>query len=454
MRLESDGRVMTTIAEVLGRLPMQGASNGWLDSVSRAAVRTYLTRMGWSGQAVVSLPINDLERAYTSQNDFEVIGRQHGQKIADDLARKARGVATGDYKPRNDQLVARLKAKLSNSGASVIAEPVSSDDEPVHAPLEDDASPAAHVDDVPAFNPSEPVAKPTTGPHGKAEQLAALLASMSDHTLDEKRVIELIREHASKPRDVHHVVTIVGKAAEPVELSDVPRHGAFADVLASVGAGLNVMMVGPAGCGKTHLASQVADALALPFYFTGAVDSPYELTGYQDANGKLVRKPFREAFENGGLFLWDEIDASNNGALLKFNAGLSNGKQDFPDANVTMHESFRAIASANTYGRGADRQYVGRTQLDAASLDRFAVIDIDYDETLERALYGDTKWVTRVHRVRAAVRTLKVRHVVSMRAIDQGARLLKAGMSTAKVEEIALWKGLDPATVAKVKDSA
>ena len=54
----------------------------------------------------------------------------------------------------------------------------------------------------------------------------------------------------------------------------------------------------------------VAKALGRTFYFTGAVDNVFKLNGYMDANGNYVRTSFREAYEWGGVFLFDEIDAS------------------------------------------------------------------------------------------------------------------------------------------------
>ena len=127
---------------------------------------------------------------------------------------------------------------------------------------------------------------------------------------------------------------------------------------------------------------------------------------------------------------------------------------DFPDKRVSRHPDFRVVAAANTFGTGADRQYVGRNQLDAASLDRFAFLEWGYDEALERSLAGNDAWVDRVQKVRKAVSTLKIRHVVSPRASIQGASLLAAGMAQSAVESAVLFRGLDSATVAKIEGSA
>mgnify|MGYP001290820682 CR=1 FL=1 len=215
---------------------------------------------------------------------------------------------------------------------------------------------------------------------------------------------------------------------------------------------LNVFLVGPAGAGKTHAAIQCAKALSVPFHFTGAVASEFKLTGFMDAQGRIVSTEFRKAFENGGLFLFDEIDASYPQAVLAFNAALANDYMDFPDKRVKRHENFYCIAAANTYGQGADRQYVGRNQLDAASLDRFVFIDWKYDENLEQQLAGNVKWSSYVQKVRKFIEENKIRHVVSPRASIFGAKLLASGISQQIVENTIIWKGLDEATKNKIID--
>jgi MoxR-like ATPase/gas vesicle protein len=216
---------------------------------------------------------------------------------------------------------------------------------------------------------------------------------------------------------------------------------------------LNVYLVGPAGSGKTYAANKCADALGVEFYFTGAIASEFKLTGFKNAMGNYVETEFRKAYEKGGLFLFDEIDASYPQAVLAFNAALSNNYMDFPDKRVPRHENFYCIAAANTYGQGADRQYVGRNQLDAASLDRFVFLDWKYDENLERALAKNDEWVDYVQKARRFIEKQGIRHVVSPRASIFGAKLLAKGISREIVEQTILWKGLDEATKTKILEN-
>jgi cobaltochelatase CobS len=230
------------------------------------------------------------------------------------------------------------------------------------------------------------------------------------------------------------------------------QHFRFGSLLQILSCGLHAYLVGPAGSGKTTAAEKCADMLKLDFYCqsVGAQTTQAQLLGYMDATGKYVGTVFRSAFEKGGVFLLDEVDAGNANVLTILNAALANGTCSFPDGMVKRHKDFRCVAAANTFGTGADRQYVGRNQLDAASIDRFAFLEWPYDESLERHLTGNDAWVTRVQAVRKAVARLKIRHVVSPRASFSGAKMLAAGVAQSEVEDSVLWKGMDFDSRAKV----
>lgn len=271
-----------------------------------------------------------------------------------------------------------------------------------------------------------------------------------------KEVIrEVIRE------SIGHVTITIEGVSTPYRktLPSETRHKDFVRVLRAITCD-NVFLVGPAGSGKTTLAKQIAEALGVPFYFTGAINSEYKLSGFIDAHGRIISTAFRKAWEFGGLFLFDEIDASSPNAVLAFNAPLANGYADFPDGSVERHPDFHAIAAANTFGTGATREYVGRNQLDAATLDRFAFIEMGYDETLETTLaiqaneeHGEP-WAHHVQRIRGAVNRLRERIVVSPRASIGGAKLLKAGATWEETEQARIFRGVSPDIVLKIKREA
>ena len=366
-----------------------------------------------------------------------------------------------------------ITAAQAEAVRTVLARAVKATEAP--APVPAPEAPKADPMPAPAPIPTRPANEsPVTDTADAAAKIAEILAGVAGNArLDEARVMELIREHGGAP--AHVTIDLRTPAMPEGAPGERVMHYREPLLMAAVNAGVNVMLVGPAGSGKTTAAQNVAQALGLPFYFTGAVDSPYKLMGFIDAQGRTVRTAFREAYEHGGVFLFDEMDASLPGAVLAFNAALANGHADFPDGIVKRHSDFRAVAACNTFGRGADRQYVGRLQLDAASLDRFAVMTWDYDPALESAMIGlprpsdapvpasirplETEravreiaalWFERVRKVRARIEEQKIRHVVSPRATVAGVKLLSAGWNWHETEEAVIFKGLDADSRAKL----
>ena len=338
--------------------------------------------------------------------------------------------------------------------------------------IEDMLTAAAELGVNPADFGTERTAPKPSRKKNAAEIFRELQEALSDNDgISEARVLELIQIHAPKPATVTiDLRTPNGPKVESGKLV----HFKTPLLLSAVSAGVNVMLVGPAGSGKTTAAHMAADALGVPFYFTGAIDSAYKLTGFTDAQGRTVRTAFREAYENGGVFLFDELDGSLPSAVLAFNAALANGHADFPDGIVPRHKNFRAIAACNTFGNGASRQYVGRLQLDAASLDRFATMTWDYDTGLESALIGAEcpdnspkpvsifplseseaqtnaqKWLKTVLKTREKIESHKIRHVVSPRATVMGTKLLAAGWPWPEVMDSVLYKGLESDSRSKI----
>ena len=232
------------------------------------------------------------------------------------------------------------------------------------------------------------------------------------------------------------------------------RHKAFDIGLKWLMIDQHLYIVGPAGTGKTHLFKQWGVALDKKVWLVGQALSKYDISGYKGPTGEYFGTVVRDALEQGGLLCIDEGDMWAAAALGFLNAPLANGWCAFPDKTIEVHPDFQCIIAANTFGRGATQEYIGRNPLDEASLDRFAYIIVDYDEDLERNIHGNGAWTQYVQRVRKAIMELKLRHIVSMRATQRLNAAIASGMDPEQALFSSVWRGLSPDTIAKIKSIA
>lgn len=285
---------------------------------------------------------------------------------------------------------------------------------------------------------AEPTA--TESPADLAAIIGAAVANHIPPSMDEARVLELIQEHAKIKKVVQNIHLPTGKQIE----IDERTHAAFPRVLKKAAAGLPVLLVGPAGTGKTTLAAQVAKALDRSFSYNSmsAGCSESHLLGrvLPDENGNWTYKesPFVRTYRTGGVHLFDEIDAADPNLMVVINAALANGHLSLPfmDEIIERHPDTVIIGAANTYGTGASRQYVGRNALDAATLDRFSVstLEIGYDAELEKDLAAQilgtdeaARLLSWAHQTRERIQAAGLRRIMSTRTIANAARLISTG---------------------------
>lgn len=224
--------------------------------------------------------------------------------------------------------------------------------------------------------------------------------------------------------------TIVVNKPKNIKLEfgeDEHVHEAFEKVLQLANARKNIMLTGPAGCGKTHLGGQVARALGLEFGHVSCSMgmSESQLAGWllpigEAGKFEYVPAPFVKLYKNGGLFLLDEFDNADPNLAVFFNTAIANGEISIPqnigENVVKKHPDFVCVAAANTFGNGPDAIYVGRNQLDAATLDRFrcGIIEMDYDPKVEHAIV-DKDVLTWGVSIREKIRSNRLRRIMSTR---------------------------------------
>lgn len=234
---------------------------------------------------------------------------------------------------------------------------------------------------------------------GVSSALAAKVEDLLLQVLAEQTTGEVVER--AKPMIDNYILENFGVIPKVIQVETAQTvnkitgivHEKFETVLQLVNLQIPVFLSGHAGTGKNVICQQVADSLGLDFYFTNAVTQEFQLKGFTDAHGVYHETQFYQAFKNGGLFFLDEMDASVPEALIILNSAIANGYFDFPApiGRVNAHEDFRVISAGNTTGTGADIEYTGRFQLDAASLDRFSLVEIDYSSDIELHITNGNK---------------------------------------------------------------
>lgn len=265
--------------------------------------------------------------------------------------------------------------------------------------------------------------------------------------------LETIKTEVAEVLSETGTVVNLGTVEEPKKEK---AHKAFGTITKALAAAKrkekNIMLVGGAGGGKTHLVKQIAEALKLPFYpmSVGMQTTKSDLLGFINAHGQYMPSIVRQAYENGGVLLLDEFDAAHAGVVTILNSLLANGHASFPDKVIQKHKDFVCLVACNTFGNGASLEYVGRNRLDGATLDRFIVIEVDYDAKLEKTLTNNDFWYGIIKKIRSNADKCGIKLIISPRASMDGADLLDAGFTVKEVLNMTVFKGCNEEIVKKL----
>ena len=169
----------------------------------------------------------------------------------------------------------------------------------------------------------------------------------------------------------------------------VGRVEELSQLRAAIRAGRNVLLEGPVGVGKTHLAIAVTDALKRPIFrvdgdgryseqkLSGWFDPPSVLK--QGFNAKtFVAGPLVDAMKNGGVLFINELNRLPEGVQNVLLPAIDERLIMIPRlGEVRAKDGFMVIATQNP------KEFVATSHLSEAILDRFELVNVNYQSEEE-----------------------------------------------------------------------
>lgn len=265
--------------------------------------------------------------------------------------------------------------------------------------------------------------------------------------------VEVIREvEVERIVEVQTREPITVFPANEVIVGNYVKPSYFDKVTALVDMGETVNLVGPSGCGKSTFWGAYAASRGLKHI---VIDC-----GLETSTKSLVG--FRGLASEGDIFrpgkivsalLWDESDvllelseldflpAEQFGCLHRILAGNADGTRsiDVPDApeygsEFTSKRKVILALDSNTNGRKRSRVYQGTQLLNAATLDRWLTVNVDYEneDKIIAPLCGEEKArkiVSAATVLRAALKQTETSTVFTTRGVKRVANFIRNGFT-------------------------
>ena len=229
--------------------------------------------------------------------------------------------------------------------------------------------------------------------------------------------------------------------------------------------GKNIMMTGPAGCGKTMAAKSVVNSLDRPdFYFNlGATQDPRSTlignTHFDSKKGTFFSKSlFVEAIQTpNSVILLDELSRAHPDAWNILMTVLDYGQRylrlDEKDGSETIKvaDGVTFVATANI-----GNEYTSTRVMDKALMDRFTIVEMDVlnedDETqllnymfpnVDSTLLGNVAKIATLTRTESGSDTARITSGISTRTTVELCGLLYDGFSLEEAAEVSIYPQYD-----------
>jgi len=229
--------------------------------------------------------------------------------------------------------------------------------------------------------------------------------------------------------------------------------------------GKNIMMTGPAGCGKTMAAKALVNSLDRPDYY-------FNLGATQDPRGTLIGNThfeknkgtyfseslFVQAIQTpGAVILLDELSRAHPDAWNILMTVLDYGQRylrlDEADnqATIKVADGVTFVATANI-----GNEYTSTRVMDKALMDRFTIVEMDVlneeDENsllnymfpnVDSTLLGNVAKIATLTRTESNSETARITSGISTRTTVELAGLLFDGFSLEEAAEVSIYPQYD-----------
>jgi nitric oxide reductase NorQ protein len=283
-------------------------------------------------------------------------------------------------------------------------------------------------------------------------------ASVNTPITDDHVSVDVPSEHAEVLNFIHSSYSLKPKGLMMTELK-------WKYLIRSAVRGKNIMMTGPAGCGKTMAAKSVVNSLDRPdFYFNlGATQDPRAtLIGnvqFQEGSGTyLAESLFVKAIQTpNAVILLDELSRAHPDAWNILMTVLDSGQrylrldEQKEQATIKVADGVTFIATANI-----GNEYTSTRVMDKALMDRFTIVEMDVlNEEEENSLLSymfpnvDSTIISNVAKIASLTRTesssdtARIPSGISTRTTVELCGLLYDGFSLQESAEVSIYPQYD-----------
>ena len=276
--------------------------------------------------------------------------------------------------------------------------------------------------------------------------------------VEEISSVDIPTDHAEVLNFIHSSYSLKPKALMMSELK-------WKYLIRSAVRGKNIMMTGPAGCGKTMAAKAVVNSLDRPdFYFNlGATQDPRGTlignTHFDQGKGTYFSESlFVEAIQTpNAVILLDELSRAHPDAWNILMTVLDYGQRylrlDESDnqATIKVAEGVTFVATANI-----GNEYTSTRVMDKALMDRFTIVEMDVlseeDEStllnymfphVDSVVLGNVAKIASLTRAESNSETARITSGISTRTTVELCGLLYDGFNLEEAAEVSIYPQYD-----------